>query len=560
MLLSPFVHSHPRKPPRLLDSSQSFGLIPRVLVLAVLFVAELLLLSIWLDNAAVASRGGIMGFVGHWGPWIVRGIVGFATIFFTFAYLKNGAALAVISKQTQSVPVGPGFLAAHFMAMAAFGALSWALYGNHLGVLSAQLLASLWLIAGGCGIGFGACSLSPLTLWVQLVRETGSLWIGALAAVVSACAVGGFSQSLWTHTTYLTFGLVKAFLSLFVSRIVSNPASMTLGTEKFAVTIAPECSGLEGAGLMLAFGLIWLWLFRQECRFPRALVLVPMGVAAVFSLNAARITVLILIGNAGAEQIALGGFHSQAGWIALNAVALGFSVAARRLPWLAAVERPVAERGGQSFNNPTVSYLLPFLGILAVGIVTAAVSADFQWLYPIRFLAAAGVLWILRKRYLALDWKFSWFGPAIGVLVFALWIAMDSFLHAPAAGGMPPALAASTAPVRVTWIVFRILSAAITVPIAEELAFRGFLLRRLISEDFETLPFRTFTWTGLLISSVAFGLLHGDLWFVGILAGFLYAWALVRRGSIGEAVIAHATTNALLAVYVLAYDKWHLWS
>ena len=97
-----------------------------------------------------------------------------------------------------------------------------------------------------------------------------------------------------------------------------------------------------------------------------------------------------------------------------------------------------------------------------------------------------------------------------------------------------------------------------TVPIAEELAFRGFLLRRLISPDFEALPPRTFTWLGLAISSVAFGLLHGSLWFSGILAGLLYAWALLRRGRLGEAVVAHATTNALLVRYVLIFQKWHL--
>ena len=97
-------------------------------------------------------------------------------------------------------------------------------------------------------------------------------------------------------------------------------------------------------------------------------------------------------------------------------------------------------------------------------------------------------------------------------------------------------------------------------PIAEELAFRGFLLRRLISPDFEALPLHSFTWLGLGISSVAFGLLHGTLWFAAIVAGLLYAWTLIRRGRIGEAIIAHATTNALLAGYVLIFQKWHLWS
>jgi CAAX prenyl protease-like protein len=112
---------------------------------------------------------------------------------------------------------------------------------------------------------------------------------------------------------------------------------------------------------------------------------------------------------------------------------------------------------------------------------------------------------------------------------------------------------------RMTWIAIRVLAATVTVPIAEELAFRGFLMRRLISQDFESVPWKRFTWFSLLASSALFGALHGGLWFAGILAGLLYSFAVIRRGRIGEAIAAHATTNALLAVYVLASGQWHLW-
>jgi len=276
---------------------------------------------------------------------------------------------------------------------------------------------------------------------------------------------------------------------------------------------------------------------------------------------------LILIGDAGATRIALGGFHSQAGWIAFNAVALGFSLAARRLPWLTSTGQTttghtgttIAEPSKELADNPAATYLLPFLSILAVGMVTGAVSGDFQWLYPLRFLAAAGALWFLRKRYAVVDWSFSWFGPAIGILAFAIWLGMDAFLNTRAHDAMPEALFATTPAIRTVWIVFRILAAVITVPIAEELAFRGFLIRRFLSSDIEALPPQTFTWLGLGVSSIAFGILHGNLWFAGIFAGLLYAWALLRHGNLGEAIIAHATTNALLAAYVLLFHKWHLW-
>ena len=546
-------------PQKLLVRSGSLGLLHRLFLLAILFASELLVLSVWLDNSALTARGGLVGVIGHSGAWMVRGMVGFVAIFLTFAYLRSQAVLARISEQAERVPISRRLLAGHLLAMAAFFALSWALYGNRT-AFSGNLSAAIWLVAGGSAIALGASAVLPLRLWVRLVRETGSLWACALVAVVSACVAGRYGQSLWTPTAFLTFDLVKALLSFFVPGIVADPATMSLGTAKFSVEIRSGCSGLEGAGLILAFGAMWLWLFRRECRFPQALILIPAGMATIFLLNAARIAGLILVGNAGAQQIALGGFHSQAGWIAFNAVALAFSVTARRVPWLSTMERPIGRNGNRSSENPTAIYLAPFLSILAVGMVTAAASGDFEWLYAARFLAAAGALWLLRDRYTALDWRFGWFGPAIGVLVFAMWIAMDRLLHATSHDAMPAALADSPAALRATWIVSRSLAAIVTVPIAEELAFRGFLLRRLISPNFEALSMRTYTWLGLGISSIAFGILHGEFWFAGVLAGLLYAWALIRRGRIGEAVVAHATSNALLAAYVLVFQKWHFWS
>jgi len=177
------------------------------------------------------------------------------------------------------------------------------------------------------------------------------------------------------------------------------------------------------------------------------------------------------------------------------------------------------------------------------------------------------VLWIYRRHYAAMDWRFGWFGVGMGVLVFGLWMGCDVLFNASfnassnngGADAMPAALAAASPATRAAWIAVRACAAVVTVPVAEELAFRGFAMRRFISADVDQLPASAFTWLGLVVSSVVFGLMHGSMWFAGILAGLCYAWALIRRSRIGEAVIAHATTNALLAAYVLVFQKWHLW-
>jgi CAAX prenyl protease-like protein len=108
-------------------------------------------------------------------------------------------------------------------------------------------------------------------------------------------------------------------------------------------------------------------------------------------------------------------------------------------------------------------------------------------------------------------------------------------------------------------VSFRALAAITTVPVAEELAFRGFLLRRFVCADFEAVDFRRATYFSIAVSSALFGLMHGQRWLAGAMAGIVYAMVTRRRQSIGNAVLAHAITNALIAVSVLAGGNWQLW-
>lgn len=537
----------------------SLGLPQRITLLALVFTFELIVISVWLDNDALAHRGQFLALLYQWGAWILRCIVGFAFVFVTFAWLRYKPVLQRLSTQVMAAPIGWRFLAAHACAMLAFLALSFFLYDGEVAGARATALATIWLLDGTLAIVLAALAFIPASVCRALFSSTDRLWLYALLAVILACVVGDASRAVWQSTNQVTFYLVHLFLRPFVSGIVADPQRSTLGTHSFSVEIAPECSGFEGAGLMLAFGIAWLAIFRRESRFPQALLLIPAGVVLVFVLNAVRIAALILIGNAGASRIALGGFHSQAGWISFNAVALAFSVAVRRLRWLSVTpagdvpdSEPVSARA-----NATVAYLLPFVAILAAGMFATSFSADFEWLYPLRFFAAVAVLWYYRRTYASLDWKVGWFGPAIGALVFVLWIGLAR--SRASAGPVPPAWAAAPVSQRTLWLVFRILAAVVTVPLAEELAFRGFLIRRFLSRDFDQIDPRRFTWLGLAISSVAFGLLHGEHWLAGTVAGLLYGAALLRQGRIGEAVSAHATTNALLAIYVLTFHQWGLW-
>jgi membrane protease YdiL (CAAX protease family) len=49
------------------------------------------------------------------------------------------------------------------------------------------------------------------------------------------------------------------------------------------------------------------------------------------------------------------------------------------------------------------------------------------------------------------------------------------------------------------------------------------------------------------------------MWLPGLVAGLSYGWVVIRRGTLGEGVAAHATTNALIGVAVLGFHQWQLW-
>jgi exosortase E/protease (VPEID-CTERM system) len=528
----------------------------RIVCVAALFGVELLLISVCFDGESLSGRAGLAALIARSGAWTLRLIAAFAALFGTFAILTKRRELeAVVSGGTTEAPIDIRYLTAHLAAIAAFFAISRYFYGPTSSV-SSDVVAVMWLMAGVTAVIFGALAFLPLPLWTALFRVTGNLWAYVAATVLVACFLGFQLQSLWGPASRLTFSLARWLLTPFVSVVVSNPAAMLLGTSKFRVIISPQCSGLEGAGLMLGFSVLWLILFSRECRFPHALILIPIGVVAMFLLNACRIAALVLVGTYFGKPIAAGGFHSQAGWILFNVAAVAFIGAVRHVPWFSTQPRAMgAETLTVRAENPTAHYLGPFLAIMVAGMLAAAVTSAFVWWYPLRLVGGVGALWVFRRAYTSLNWRFDAVSCAAGAIVFIIWIALDHSPRAP----MPAALGTASPGLRWAWIVARVLSAIVVVPLAEELAFRGFLMRRFISAEFECISLRRVTWWAVALSSVLFGALHGSRWIAGSIAGVVFAAATIRKGRIGDGFAAHLTANALLAIYVLASGNWQFW-
>lgn len=534
----------------------------RWLAVAVLMVAELAGARLFLSFPEIAIQSGpVAQLISSVNENVSVGSVG------SFVVAFVATLLLIISKRLGSVIRDllnqDGYcwwqwLAGHSAAFLLFIGLSWPVFGPAAGSsgLSPGWLAG-WITAGTVMLICLLFTIAPASTWLRLARrEKAAAALAAIAGSV-AWAGGQLAQELWTPLTDITLWCTYNLLSAVYADVYLDPTRAILGVNSFLVEIAPACSGLEGIALITVFTALYLWLFRKELRFPAALLLFPVGITIIWITNILRIVILVSIGAFISPNIAVDGFHSQAGWIGFSIVAFGVIFLAHRRFLAIPAGMATAQDQHPAGAGSAPSLLMPLLALLASSMVVAASSSDFAYLYPVNVIVTAGVLWYFRGNYKPLMQVPSWHSVAIGIAVGVTWLLL---VPDDESSGTTLTATLATMPTWLSagWIVFRILGSVFTVPIAEELAFRGYLLQKLVATDFESVKPGSFTWLSFLLSSILFGLMH-DSWLAGTVAGAGFALALYRRGYLGDAIFAHITSNALVAVAVLGTGRWELW-
>jgi uncharacterized protein len=218
-------------------------------------------------------------------------------------------------------------------------------------------------------------------------------------------------------------------------------------------------------------------------------------------------------------------------------------------------------------GSPAVPYVVPF------GVFLALMGLALLWPLPpladqtLRLAVMAPVVyWVARP---ALDFRVrQWGGTlAVGVLIFLLWIApdllfpayrhsfpFDNVLVGAARSSLPEAARHNAAV-----LFLRSLRAVAVVPIVEELFWRGWLLRWMIDTDFERVPLGTYSAASFWAVALLFATEHGPYWDVGLAAGIVFNWWMIRTKSLGDLILAHAVANACLSAYVISAGKWEYW-
>jgi len=218
-------------------------------------------------------------------------------------------------------------------------------------------------------------------------------------------------------------------------------------------------------------------------------------------------------------------------------------------------------------RSPAVPYVVPFsvfVILIGLGLVLPLPPLTNEM---VRLAVMTAVIFLVARP--VLNFRVERWGASllVGVLIFVLWIApgllypayrhsflFDNGIAGTARSSLPESVR-HDAPV----LFFRTMRAVLVVPIVEELFWRGWLMRWVISHDFESIPLGTYTAKSFWMVALLFASEHGPYWDVGLAAGIIFNWWMTRTKSLGDLILAHGVANACLSGYVIAAGKWEYW-
>lgn len=209
--------------------------------------------------------------------------------------------------------------------------------------------------------------------------------------------------------------------------------------------------------------------------------------------------------------------------------------------------------GIASFFGDKISMELNYL--LRIFIVAPLILWAWKWFMP---LSSAG------QKPMSVVW-----GIGVGLIGFVLWcLLLTPFIDSFEGDAW-----------KFQGFLLRLFAAGLLVPIFEEIAIRGYVFRVALQwdqarknkspdpllsalDESSLLDVKSgaWTWPAVLISSVAFTLGHtSSEWVAAFAYSLLISWLWVKRGDLLACIVAHGTTNLVLAIFVFMTGQWGFW-
>jgi len=227
----------------------------------------------------------------------------------------------------------------------------------------------------------------------------------------------------------------------------------------------------------------------------------------------------------------------------------------------------------QPTKAPFAAYLVPF-GIFMGGLALVGAAKSLggisgnpllsrpeYWVYPLQTLLCGAALVFFWRRYDFGTGGGFLAGAVPGLLALALWVCPQAFFGAPPrTDGFDPTVFSATPALYWLTVAARFARLVVIVPLVEEIFWRGFLMRYLIREDFESVALGAFRPLSFFGVAGLFMLVHATPdWPAAFLTGLIYNGLLVKTKSLTACVAAHAITNLGLGIYIMATRQWGFW-
>jgi membrane protease YdiL (CAAX protease family) len=232
----------------------------------------------------------------------------------------------------------------------------------------------------------------------------------------------------------------------------------------------------------------------------------------------------------------------------------------------------MSETRSRSNRALLLPYVLPYVVYTGIGsLADDRLSPELDYLA--RLIGTGAALAWAWRHYPALRGPKTASGSvASGVLAGAfgmvLWVSLISPFVSPEATPMSPSA-----------VALRLLATTLLVPLFEEILMRGYVLRltlqweqarregarspiavALDQRSIHDVEAGAWTATAVAVATLLFTLGHSPHeWIAAVAYGVLMAALWVRRRDLLSCVVAHATTNLALGLYVVATGSWALW-
>lgn len=230
------------------------------------------------------------------------------------------------------------------------------------------------------------------------------------------------------------------------------------------------------------------------------------------------------------------------------------------------IVRP-ADPGVPGLRREALPFIVPFVVFVALIPAARVLGLPARLELLAKFVLPALALAFYWRRLPAFRVVRPLGSVLIGLAVFGVWVAPDLLFpgwrtHWVFQNPVLGRLSISMSPESLgnpLDLFLRILRATTVVAIAEELFWRGWLMRWLINEHFKTVPLGSYQARAFWLTAAFFAIEHGPYWEVGLAAGLIYNWWACRSKNLGDLILAHGLTNAVLGLFVILTRRWEYW-